>query len=405
MRSRIVRSLFRLLATAFLAFAGICLASLNSQAKTMVCYHPDDDRDGDGYAQLGARTHEVGARETRLRCPGTWIDFGGDCNDYNAAVHPRRSEVPANNQDDNCNVLIDEPEYVYVTSLLQNSAGAIRIHVHLNDHYTRDLAKTGFLWVNVKYFRLYKSNVVGTTYTLPPQSVSENGNDIIVELRGLEPATVYAARVHLFRFRPATFTVEDIRIPKRNINFAWEDPVGDVDMVRFYSMTDSSEPNLHRRYLMVMKALMEYQASARGEVGYTGSIARDGTRYQAELDRKWCSEFYVWNAKSQVAGIAGIDNWEDLREFFSGHHALYGASGIPTALPGDYLSLDSDNDGDINHSAMFLAYDGSGSSAGVWTLEGNRRNAVDIQSRPGNWDSETNPTMRGVGKIKSAMWR
>jgi hypothetical protein len=209
MRKRIARSVSRLLAIAFLAFAGVCLTGVDLQAKTVVCYHPDDDQDGDGYARLGARTIEVQAADTRLRCPGRAIDFGGDCDDYNAAVHPRRSEIPVNNRDDNCNILIDEPEYAYETSLAQNSANTIRIQVHLNDRFTRDLARTGFLWANVRFFRLYKSDVVGTSHTLPPRSVSEDGTDIIVEIPGLEPATVYAARVHLFRFRPATISVEE----------------------------------------------------------------------------------------------------------------------------------------------------------------------------------------------------
>jgi hypothetical protein len=172
-------------------------------------------------------------------------------------------------------------------------------------------------------------------------------------------------------------------------------------------MTDSSVATVHNRFLLVMKGLAEYNASQLGEVGYAGSDARDGRRYSADANEKWCSEFYVWVARSFVADVSGT-TVEDVKDFFRDHSALMSAREVPVGDPGDYLSLDTDQDGDPNHSAMLLAYDTL--TGNVWTLEGNSGNEVKIKPRVADWAlplpaGKDAPVFNRLGHIKSSMWR
>jgi hypothetical protein len=93
------------------------------------------------------------------------------------------------------------------------------------------------------------------------------------------------------------------------------------------------------------------------------------------------------------------------------------AAAIPTrAAPGDYLPPDTDQDGDLHHSAMFLAYDTSQSPVVIWTLEGNHGNKVSVVQREFDHSAfravntgiatllvANNPVFRGLGYILSSM--
>ncbi len=88
------------------------------------------DADGDGY----------GSSVTSLLCaltpPQGYSALTGDCNDNNSAVYPGATEICGNNQDDNCNQLIDETccnilvTAVTVPSLCSDVAtGAINVSI------------------------------------------------------------------------------------------------------------------------------------------------------------------------------------------------------------------------------------------------------------------------------------
>ena len=77
-------------------------------------------------------------------------------------------------------------------------------------------------------------------------------------------------------------------------------------------------------------------------------------------------------------------NISSLLSFFSAHFARVfspSQNRLEKAERGDYLALDTNDDGDTNHSAMFLAYDDALDA--MWTLEGNASgvNQVGYQSR------------------------
>lgn len=60
------------------------------------------DADGDGYGSTAT------AALCAASAPSGYSALTGDCNDNNSAVNPGAAEICGNNQDDNCNLLIDE---------------------------------------------------------------------------------------------------------------------------------------------------------------------------------------------------------------------------------------------------------------------------------------------------------
>jgi hypothetical protein len=118
-----------------------------------------------------------------------------------------------------------------------------------------------------------------------------------------------------------------------------------------------------------------------------------------------------------MPGVAGRRSVQRLIDHFESYASFYPATEIPTrAAPGDYLPLDSDKDGDLNHSAMFLAYDASQTPIVIWTLEGNHGNKVSVVQRDFDYSMfkivntgvasiwvRNNPVFRGVGYIVSSM--
>jgi hypothetical protein len=92
-----------------------------------------------------------------------------------------------------------------------------------------------------------------------------------------------------------------------------------------------------------------------------------------------------------------------MRDYFEDYDSFYAASEIPArAAPGDYLYLDTNEDGTVNHSAMYLAYDTSVVPARVWSLEGNSGNEVRVRTRNTDWNTAT-PVFLSHGYITNSM--
>ena len=163
-------------------------------------------------------------------------------------------------------------------------------------------------------------------------------------------------------------------------------------------MTNGETDKTRTRARIVLKGLKEYSDSLNGLVGYRGTEDVDGTRYHADRNEIWCSEFYVWVTKHWLPGVSDIATCDDLVEFFKDNHSFYSSAEIPSrAAPGDYLPIDSNGDGKTNHSAMFLAYDTSKNV--VWTLEGNSGDKVDVNTR--SLDTE----IKGLGYLQRSELR
>lgn len=384
------------------------LPSLAAEAGTKLkgCYAAADDWDGDGYARTGAAAIDVRVDERAINCPGGYVNFEGDRNDFNAAVHPRTREIGYNGVDDNCNGLVDEPTVSYSATGLHSTTTSAILNIHLNNSRLRNAALAENLWATVEYFRLrdsarVNSKLVRITSFTPQKYVGS------VTISGLSSGTVYAFRLTFSTLNTSTMTLDPIG---PNADIIGDGEGGHFDMERYYTMTDSDTSADHKRFLLVVKALAEFDASNTGEVGYRGTEARDGTRYGADAGRKWCTEFYSWVTGPRVEDMGGLETTDDAMEAFRDHTALYRASQIPTSgAPGDYLPLDNDQDGEINHSALFLAYDTSGDPS-VWTVEGNKGNRVKIVRATADWDKpipadKAGRYFRYLGHIEGHMWR
>jgi hypothetical protein len=80
-----------------------------------------------------------------------------------------------------------------------------------------------------------------------------------------------------------------------------------------------------------------------------GTLAEDGTRYGARPNEQWCTEFFAWSAKNKLERIADEDSVSDMIKYFKSYNAFYeGKDLAEKARRGDYVALDTDDDGKKN---------------------------------------------------------
>jgi hypothetical protein len=345
------------------------LGAHDAEAGSRYCYPAAYNQDGDGYADLrGLSPTNRLFRVEADTCPGDSVIRYGDCNDDDRNVHPGRGEVGYNGIDDNCRNGVDEPTFEYYATGNQNTATSFRIAVYPNRLDALAAALDKNLYADIEYARL--SNSANPTVVRKVRVLSAECL-INLTLTGLNSATVYRVRVTFYRKPADSLSYQRIGVPSD-----W-----------YYTITDGTIPKTHTRALIVLKGFKELSESDNGQVGYFG-VEPDGTRYGADEGEAWCSEFYAWVTETWLIGVSGQHYSGGLIDLFDAAGSYYPGSEIATrAAPGDYLPVDTNEDGEINHSAMFLAYDSSQASPQVWTLEGNYSNSVQVASR--NFDHET----------------
>ncbi len=374
------QTLLRALGAALLIGALLDVAPALGDEQSMKCYSDGFDRDGDGYAGLNAEDARTAYREItwngslRLNCPSGYVRMVGDCNDRDGEVHANRSEVALNGRDDDCDGVIDEPTF---SPARRNSSSAIWFDVALNSQDLRD--HDASLFAEVVYARLAESSTLQRTSKLAVHPADRRPT-VQVAVSGLLPATVYRAQVNFFT---------------REGHGAFE-PIGPTLAADdwYYTMTDGNDPESRTRAAIVQRGFLELEESRAGRVGYRGTVKVDGTRYGADRNEAWCTEFYAWVAKVKVRGIAGRDIWSEMIDYFRDAHSYLPAADLATrALVADYVVMDTDGDGKKNHSGMFLAYESAENRA--WTLEGNAGNGVRVKTRK--------PEIRGIGHLTLAL--
>jgi hypothetical protein len=352
------------------------------------------DRDGDGFAAEDATVEELQVSDDQ--CPRGYVPRAGDCNDNNNRIRPYRQEVGFNGVDDNCNEMVDEPEFRY-GDLTLNTTSRVTLSFAVNHADLRTALRNRSLYAKVKHFKLTSSENVTTT--LPIQATDEGNGRASLSVTGLSAGTVYALRPYFYGDSAAS------------VNIGPNLGSSKIDTERYYTMTDSNTEKVHKRFQIVMRGLNEYNNSQSGMVGYRGTFP-DGTRYGANEGEAWCTEFYVWVTKLWLSGVEGIDKAEEMRDYFRDWDSWYEPAEIPDrAAPGDYLYLDTNQDGKVNHSGMFLAYDSSVSPAQVWTLEGNSKSRVTVDSMASDWTEtypdgdKLGPKIMKLGYIINAMFQ
>jgi hypothetical protein len=239
-----------------------------------------------------------------------------------------------------------------------------------------------------------------------------------IRLDGLAPSTVYRVRVQFYSTRY-------LHLPAGGEPIAFDRPLGDWSDW-YYTTTDAVRTGLKQaRTRILLQGFYEYYRSTYlGEVGYLGSENADGMAYGASEGELWCSEFASFALDWELdigsrASVASMESYFDQDTFSAlvvapSHSALRNK-----ARRGDYLALQDEN-GDLIHSDLFLAYDVG--SDRIWTLDGNttgdnglgnsyssRRggNEVFIEQREltTTVDGVTFDTVGAWGRLKSDMLR
>ncbi len=368
----------RLLVPVLVILGAVSLVfALAGADQEMKCYSKGFDHDGDGWAGLQSSDPDTKTAYRqfsfsgglRLNCPAGYVKFIDDCNDRDENVHPKHAEVGFNAHDDDCDGVTDEPMF----EARPNTTSSFRFQVDINSQAALDHASE--LFAQVSYASLADSDNLRQTGKF---AVHPSGNRHTVQLAvsNLAPLTAYRAQV--------TFLTRD-----GNGNYQ---PIGPVlaDSDWHYTITDGQGAEGRTRATIIERGFAEYRASNQGMVGYRGTVDPDGTRYGADRDEAWCTEFYVWVTKTNLRRMAGRDSWDEMIEYFRNARSFLPETQLATAaVPGDYLVMDTDGDGKKNHSGMFLAYEASHDRA--WTLEGNSGNAVKVAKRK--------TEIRGIGHL------
>ncbi len=338
------------------------------------------DLDGDGYADDSAwsshREEVASTYADKASCPEGYVASRGDCDDTNPDVHPRQNEVFGNDIDDNCNELVDEPNFYYYPSGFFNNTSSFKMAFAINDREVRDVQENIFqtLKVEVEYQRLSDTSKTLRSGKKSLDRYFSFGSFVYGEttLSRLKKTTVYRARVQFYK--TSAFRVVPIYGPVIDREPAYK-PVG-APSAWYYTTTEGTSSISKARTKILLQGFYQYyEGNHRGLVGYRGAEDPDGTRYEAVRGEAWCSEFYSWVASHALDGMGHKNSVARLVSYFNTHDAglsnpsLYQIKN--KIKRGDYLGEDTyvDEESIKNHSAMFLDYDRH--TKMIWTLDGN----------------------------------
>jgi len=339
----------------------------------ITCYPSSADRDGDGYARdgTGAVTLSVSKKNNRYTCPAGYVPDENDCNDNNSAVHPYRYEIASNNRDDNCNDQADENEFVYFPAGNNNEANSFEIRVKVNNQDVLDKVATSYpIYAKVRYRKVntdtdtesgYKRVTIGSYY----HSKLGSYRAAEVSLSGLSKTSVYRARVKFYYKDGGKY--KSLGLYGKNV---------------YYTSTshDTNKVSIARTGIL-LRGFTEYFYQQLGLVGRNGSRWINGTRYDADVNEAWCTEFYSYAAKSDLDGsVYPISNTTDMKKFFGSNFVrVYNdIDDLDAVRRADWLAIDWEGDNKMDHTAMFL---GKLKNGKILTLEGNTGNRVKVKER------------------------
>ena len=331
----------------------------------MECYIRSEDNDNDGYAKSDAVGYWQD-RDDGLHCPYPgWVDKTGDCDDDNPFVHPRTDEIGSNSIDDDCSGTADEPvAYFAGASGFDRTLTSFGMVVRMNDALLENWASRNMtVRVEVEFAPLNFSNFVKRRF-LPyaPDASPDLAHVVVTDLWN---DTVYQAKARFVSCVQFAVTGGCRMTPWSNV---------------FYGATGGDDWDGERRANVVSAALSQFNDSNYQLVGYG---AGDGKRYGASYGEQWCSEFYSWvldpYIKPWAVGFRPATVSALVLNFIK-MGQLFDSSAVPgLGRRGDYLAMDTDGDGEANHSGMLLAWDNDRNLA--WTVEGNSGNEVRVNQR------------------------
>ncbi len=361
-----------LFSTMFLVIFFIVIGT--SQATTRDCFDASQDADGDGYARNGATSIKITVLHSqKLNCPNGYVKQEGDLSDDdipgNREIHPRRTEIPNDDLDNNCNSLEDEPSFVYPINNSGNwvTSNSFKVKMKINDRVIEDARARGDrVGAVVTHTKLKESGTSTSNITIHSVIWEPSGRHLFatVTVPNLEPNTVYRATIQ--------FT-----------NLANSSQLG-FPTALYYTSTTGPAKEDKRRTGILLRGFHEQNEYEEGRVGYLGRPYEDGSKYGSRPTEAWCSEFYAWATKPYIKGVKNETSVPKLVRFFKYRHSYRSKNDIPaTALNqdfrGDYLPQFEDTTKILGHSSMFLAYDAGENK--VWTLEGNVSDGIAVKGR------------------------
>lgn len=354
--------------TALALVNGDCNDNDAAAVSRFSCYA---DGDGDHWG--------TGARVSMCAPSSCWgsgaANNPGDLDDANAAVHPESAEVQADGLDNDQDGNVDETEFLFSTTGYNNSATGFDLHARLN---ASSLINDGTLYAKVTWWALDASATLTTTGIVNVAHAA-GGRDVTIPLMGLTSADAgraFGATVQFFT-RLAAYgspgTYAYLARPTASDTY--------YTMTSPTSTTDAADA----RWRIVMRAFEDWDDSEKGAIHEWESDWRT-TRYGADADAtEWCTEFYATMAKTELLymnpqdegasdpateeGTISMSNW------FAQYNGMLEYMPSDTSLaaraPGTWLGLDTDGDGVMNHTQMFLAWDATAATPSYWVVQGN----------------------------------
>ena len=301
------------------------LVSLGAPARasaSTTCYL---DPDGDGYAATGAATTVVASGAA---CPAGYVTRLGDCAGNDAARHPRRHEVYGDGVDNNCNGLVDEPEFIFHTDRPMDVAVPITHNLIfvVNDATSDSLLRTA----------PYDVGFDVTLTALDGSPVDAAGNSTGTFSLKTSPTVLYYSydsttrtvsfsTYYLFTQDLTAHTVHQVRVQLKQLSTglpigalsnSYYTVTGGIDSLSLVRTPDPTPERQWRRIDIVLLGLHEYGDGLYGVVGYRGTgvgsdgmSEADGYRYAHQWDGTvgsvnwesgWCDMFWGWVARNAV---------------------------------------------------------------------------------------------------------
>ena len=412
----------------------ILLLNSNLLNAKIVCL---EDPDNDGFAANDAR--EISAF-TSIDCKlkkGVVLKPGvkGDCAPNISHIHPGALEL-ADNQDNNCNELIDESVLTYTTSIpAPNTTPALNLlEATINSQQThRKLINNEDVYFRIKFEPLAgieQPFYFPTNGTLKLNSYPYDKQKRKIHIAknftypGLKRFTAYKIRFYIY----SDFARKNLLASSQS----------------HYAITGGNTRNPlskleNKRLKMGLIGLKQVGDSFLGKIGVNGTVNVDGTRFGAEKGGTWCDEFWAWIAKkaSNDKGFKDL-NPDNVPGYFrdpkrDGMWDLWAQEnanripGVDSSYYDDgrgkwgqiffdpYLSNPVNAElGDMllgpSHVFMFFSYDPI--EEAVYTIEGNVSNKAMVRKHkvasilplPGSVDIPKRQYILGIGRLKFYMF-
>ncbi|MBP9193162.1 MAG: S8 family serine peptidase [Saprospiraceae bacterium] len=233
------------------------------------------DADGDGY----------GSSVVSLLCVSTapqgYATFNGDCDDNNPAVNPGATEICGNNQDDNCNQLIDESCCNLIISALTTPSLCSDVATGaINTTVNNGAAPYSFQWSNGATTEDLNNLAPGNfTITVTDNNGCTNANSFTVTHSNSAPVVPTLITGPSGACRNQTNVLFSTPLIQGATSYVWTKPSGTTgsSTTNSISLNFSNSYNTGNLCVKSANACGMSQSYCRSVVRYTNAPAQPGT--------------------------------------------------------------------------------------------------------------------------------